>query len=128
MVDEEVDLCDENRGEWRVQHAKRMAEEVFRHGKGEPAGLVDEVEQKVQKKQTQREPHQAVLYGLAGGRTQDEICCAIEELKDAVHLFAASPLQISQAASAWCCNIERPPNVLAPKEEASERNFVSAGL
>ena len=53
---------------------------------------------------------------------------AVEETENGVHWVAASPVQISQAASACSCNIENPSKVLAPSAEARVISAVSLGL
>ena len=100
MIDEQIHLGHENGREGRVQDVQGVSEEFLRHGKGEPASLVNEIKQQMQQKKPQCQLDQSMLYSLAGGRTEDAVGCAVEESENAVHVEAAAPLQISQAASA----------------------------
>ena len=107
---------------------ERMAEQGLRHGEGEPSGLMDQKEQKVDDEESEGQPHEGVLNGFARSGAQDEFRQPVEEVEYDVHVPGAAPHQISQAASAWCCNMDKPSNVLAPNAEARCSSCVSRGL
>ena len=128
MVNQQIHFRNQNGGEGGIEHMQWMPEEGLRHGKWEPPGLMDQVEQQVQQKQPQCQLDQTVFDCLARLGAQDELRNAIEAEENVLQCWTRSPTQMFQAASAWCCNIERPPNVLAPNNEASLSRRVSIGL
>ena len=105
-----------------------MAKQRIRHLEWQPPGLVHRVKRCVEKEQREGNADEAVFDRLPGGRTEQEIREAVEALENGSQSDAASPDQISQAASACNCNIETPFKVLAPSEEAVRKSAVSSGL
>ena len=128
MVHQQVHLGDEDGREGRVQDVQRVAEQRLRHLEGQPAQFMHTVEGGVQQEEDDGNADESVFHGLSGSGTQKNVGKAVEELKDGVHGVAASPVQISQAASACSCNIESPSKVLAPNAEARFISAVSLGL
>ena len=128
MVNQQVHLGHENGREGRVEDVQWVAKQRFRHPEWQPAQFMHTIEDGMQEEEDDGDADESVFHGLAGGGTQEDVGEAVEETEDGVHSVAASPVQISQAASACSCNIENPSKVLAPSAEARFISAVSLGL
>ena len=107
---------------------QRVTKQRLRHPKRQPAQLMHPIQGSMQQEEDDGDADETVLHRLAGSGTQEDIGEAVEGTEDGVHCVAASPVQISQAASACSCNIENPSKVLAPSAEAHFISAVSLGL
>ena len=100
MVNQQVHFRNQDGGERGIQHMQWMTEEGFRHGKGQPPSLMDQVENEMQQEQSQCQLDQAVFDSLACLWTQDELRNAVETEEYCLQRSALSTDQIFQAASA----------------------------